>query len=416
MKATILCIGDELLIGQTLNTNAQWISREMNEIGVDVIHHVSLSDERTDIVQSLEQALSVSSVVLITGGLGPTSDDITKDVMNDYFGAQLVYNEAAFQNIASIYKLRNREITEEAKTMAWVPDNCTVIQNALGTAPGMLFRKGDKVIVSMPGVPYEMKAMITDAVIPYLHQHFTLPVILHRNILTAGVGETVLAERLRDFEASKDARVKLAYLPNVGKVRLRLTVKGDDRHVLEKLIIDAETVVVNAIQEFIFGFEEDTLEQKVGEMLLEKRWTLGTAESCTGGYIAHLITSVSGSSNYFNGSIVSYSNDVKKAVLGVKETTLTAHGAVSEQTVQEMINGALEVLKTDVVIAVSGVAGPTGGTVEKPVGTVYIGVGSKEKTIVKRLSFTNNRERNIQLTGVVSLVMLRKFLLNQLKP
>lgn len=416
MKATILCIGDELLIGQTLNTNAQWISQKMNEIGVDVIHHISLSDDKNDIVQSLDTALSTSTVVLLTGGLGPTSDDITKDVLAEYFNAQLVYNEDAFQNIDSIYKLRNREITAEAKEMAYVPDNCIVIQNTLGTAPGMLFRKGDKVIVSMPGVPYEMKAMITDAVMPYLRQHFQLPVILHRSILTAGVGETVLAERLRDFEATKDERVKLAYLPNVGKVRLRLTVKGNDRNQLEKLISEAETVVVNAIEEFIYGFEEDRLEQKIGDMLLDKKWTLGTAESCTGGYIAHLITSVSGSSNYFMGSIVSYSNEVKKEILGVKEETLIQYGAVSEQTVQEMITGALDVLRTDVVIAVSGVAGPSGGTAEKPVGTVCIGVGSKEKTIVKRLSFTNNRERNIQLTGVVSLVMLRKFLLNQLKP
>lgn len=416
MKATILCIGDELLIGQTLNTNAQWISQKMNEIGVDVIHHISLSDDKNDIVQSLDTALSTSTVVLLTGGLGPTSDDITKDVLAEYFNAQLVYNEDAFQNIASIYKLRNREITAEAKEMAYVPDNCIVIQNTLGTAPGMLFRKGDKVIVSMPGVPYEMKAMITDTLMPYLQQHFQLPVILHRSILTAGVGETVLAERLRDFEATKDERVKLAYLPNVGKVRLRLTVKGNDRNQLKKLISEAETVVVNAIEEFIYGYEDDKLEQKIGDLLLDRKWTLGTAESCTGGYIAHLITSVSGSSNYFMGSIVSYSNEVKKEILGVKEETLIQYGAVSEQTVQEMITGALDVLRTDVVIAVSGVAGPSGGTAEKPVGTVCIGVGSKEKTIVKRLSFTNNRERNIQLTGVVSLVMLRKFLLNQLKP
>ena len=414
MKATILSIGDELLIGQTLNTNVHWISQKMNEIGVDVIHHISLSDDKTDIINCLDNALSTSQVVLITGGLGPTSDDITKDVLNDYFGGKLIYNEEAFHNIETIYKLRKRDITEDARTMCLVPDNCIVIQNSFGTAPGMLFKKENNVIVSMPGVPYEMKAMIEKVVIPYLKENFTLPVIIHCNILTAGVGETVLSERLKEFEKNKDPQIKLAYLPNVGKVRLRLTTKGEDKSALEKIISHAKEEVVQAIGEFIYGFEDDTLEKNIGDLLVERGLSLGTAESCTGGYMAHLITSVSGSSAYYKGSIISYSNEIKKDILNVKPSTLQQFGAVSGETVREMVAGALEKLNVDIAIATSGVAGPTGGTSEKPVGTVFIGIGSKEKIIIKKLSFTNNRERNIQLSSVVALVMLRKFLLNRL--
>lgn len=416
MKATILCIGDELLIGQTLNTNAQWISQKMNEIGVDVIHHISLSDDKEDIIQSLENALSTSTIVLITGGLGPTSDDITKDVLCDYFGGKLVFNAAAYENIERIFALRKRLINEATKRVAYLPDVCQVIPNKNGTAAGMLFTKDGKTIVSMPGVPYEMKGMVTEGVIPYLKATYTLPYIFHCSILTAGVGETQLADVLVEFEKNKDTRIKLAYLPNVGTVRLRLTVKGDEKEELVELLETAKKEVLTAIGEHVYGFDDDSLEQHIGTLLLDKKLTLGTAESCTGGYIAHLITSVSGSSAYFKGSIVSYANAIKQDLLGVQEDTLSTHGAVSEQTVAEMLQGALQKLQVDIAIAVSGVAGPTGGTPEKPVGTVFIGIADKERSVIKKLSFTNNRERNIRLTGVVALVMLRKFLLNQLKP
>lgn len=414
MKCTILSIGDELLIGQTLNTNSHWMSQKMNEIGIDVIHHISLSDNDKDIVNCLNNALLSSQLVLITGGLGPTSDDITKDVLCTYFNGKLIFNEAANQNIENIYRLRNREITEDARQMSFVPDNCIAIQNSLGTAPGMLFRQDEKVIVSMPGVPYEMKAMITNTVIPYLTSNFNLPTIIHKSILTAGVGETVLAEHLKIFEQTKDARIKLAYLPNVGKVRLRLTIKGENKLELENVITKSTNEVIKAVDQYIYGFDDDSFEEKTGELLIQKQLTIGTAESCTGGYIAHLLTSVAGSSAYFKGSIVSYANEVKQDLLHVKKETLQQFGAVSEQTVSEMLSGALQQLKVDVAIAVSGVAGPSGGTAEKPVGTVFIGIATKEKQYIRKLSFTNNRERNIQLTGVVSLVMLRKFILNQL--
>ena len=266
----------------------------------------------------------------------------------------------------------------------------------------------------MPGVPYEMKGMITDDVIPYLKANYNLPYIFHYSILTAGVGETQLADKLIDFEKNKDERIKLAYLPNIGKVRLRLTIKGDNKDELESVIQEAKAEVLTAIGEYVYGFDEDLLEKNIGDLLLERSLTVGVAESCTGGYLSHLITSVSGSSAYFKGSIISYSNEIKESILHVKSETLQQFGAVSEETVTEMVKGALHTLNVDVAMAVSGVAGPTGGSPEKPVGTVFIGVGTKDKVIVKKLSFTNHRDRNIQLSAVVALVMLRKFLLNQL--
>jgi len=410
MKCTLLSIGDELLIGQTLNTNAHWMSQKMNEIGIDVIHHISLSDEKEDIIHCLNRALETSEVVLITGGLGPTSDDITKDVLCEYFGGQLVFHQAAFENIERIFGLRKRLINEATKRVAYLPDVCQVIPNKNGTAAGMIFTKDGKTIVSMPGVPYEMQGMVTDGVIPYLKAHYQLPYIFHYNILTAGVGETQLADRLVAFEANKDPRIKLAYLPNIGKVRLRLTIKGKNKEELQTTLQAAAKEVEAFIEEHIYGHNEELLEQKIGELLLERGLTLGTAESCTGGNIAHLITSVAGSSRYFKGSIVSYSNRVKEDLLGVQATTLQQYGAVSEQTVSEMLDGALQQLNVDVAIAVSGVAGPEGGTPEKPVGTVVIGVGSREQKVVKRVFFTNHRDRNIQLSSVVALVMLHKFL------
>ncbi|MEZ5027067.1 MAG: competence/damage-inducible protein A [Chitinophagales bacterium] len=410
MKCTILSIGDELLIGQTLNTNAFWISQKMNEIGVDVIHHISLSDEKNDIISCLNDALEKSNIVLITGGLGPTSDDITKDVLCSFFGGKLVFNEAAYANIERIFSNRKHLINEATKQVAFLPDCCEVIQNKNGTAAGMIFTKDNKTVVSMPGVPYEMQSMISDDVIPYLKEKYQLSFIFHRNILTAGVGETVLADRLIDFEKNKDERIKIAYLPSVGKVRLRLTIKGDNEDELKAIIEAAEQEVVSKINEFIFGYDDETLEQSIGKMLLENNLQLGTAESCTGGYLAHLITSVSGSSAYYKGSVIAYSNEIKNALLNVDETILNEHGAVSEATVNAMINGAISQLNVDISIAISGVAGPSGGTAEKPVGTVFIGVGNKQTSFVKKYLFTKNRERNIQIAAVVALVMLRKFI------
>ncbi|HQD12910.1 MAG TPA: CinA family nicotinamide mononucleotide deamidase-related protein, partial [Chitinophagales bacterium] len=312
MKATILSIGDELLIGQTLNTNAHWMSQQLTAIGVDVLRHVSVSDKRAEIVGALDTAMADTQVILITGGLGPTSDDITKDVLCEYFGGALVFNEAAYENIRQIFNRRNREISEATRQVAFLPDNCLPIQNAFGTAAGMLFRRDDRVVVSMPGVPYEMKAMVENGVIPYLQSEFTLPLILHHHFYTAGVGETQLAELLTDFEKNKPADMGLAYLPSVGKVRLRLTLKGQDKADLQSRMQAARETVYAAVKAHVYAEEDIPLEQVVGRLLAERGKTLGTAESCTGGYIAHLITSVAGSSDYFKGSVISYSNEIKQ--------------------------------------------------------------------------------------------------------
>lgn len=412
MKCTILCIGDELLIGQTLNTNVQWISQRMNEIGIDVIHHITLSDDEKDIIFCLDNAMATSQIILLTGGLGPTSDDITKEVLCTYFGGKLEFNKAAFENIERIFTNRKILIDEATTQVAYLPDVCEVIPNKNGTAAGMIFTKNDKTIISMPGVPYEMYAMVTDGVIPFLKSRYKLPYILHKTFLTAGVGETFLADKLKEFEQTKDRRIKLAYLPSVGKVRLRLTIKGENKPELSALIDAAQAEVLVKIGSYVYGFDDDLLEAEIGKILLHKKLTLGTAESCTGGYIAHLITSISGSSQYFKGSIIAYANEIKQKLLQVNENTINIHGAVSEQTVAEMLAGALQNLNVDIAIAVSGVAGPNGGTSDKPVGTVYIGVASKQKQLIKRMLFTNNRERNIELTATQALVLLRTFLLN----
>ena len=410
MKAEILTIGDELLIGNTINTNAAWIAQQLNLIGIDVIHHLTLSDEKQDIIKSLDSSLKNVDIIVITGGLGPTNDDITKYVLTDYFGGKLVFNEAAFQNIERLFAHRKKWINEATKKVAYLPDNCIPIQNKMGTAAGMIFTKNNKTIVSIPGVPYEMKAMMSDDFIPYLQKKYELPTILHKHILTAGVGETEIAEKLESFEHNLSKYLKLAYLPSLGSVKLRLTAKGNTAEKLQKIINDATEEIQSKLNEWIFGYDDETLESVIGKKLQSKNLMLGTAESCTGGMLAHKITSVAGSSAYFKGSIISYANEIKEDILGVQKKTLAKYGAVSEETVSEMLLGALKQLDVNIAVAISGIAGPDGGTKEKPVGTVFIGIANKEKQLIKKFSFYKNRAINIELSSVFALVQLRKFL------
>jgi len=409
MNANILTIGDELLIGNTINTNAAWIAQQLNLIGVDVKHHITISDDRDDIVNCLDLYLKDVEVIVITGGLGPTNDDITKKVLCDYFGGKLIFNEEAYNNIERIFNSRKRLINEATKYVAYLPDNCTPIQNKNGTAAGMIFTKENKTIVSMPGVPYEMKAMVTDDFIPYLKTKYSFPTIIHKHILTVGIGESQIADNLVEFEQNLSKQIKLAYLPSIGKVKLRLTAKGENKDELQSLINDATEYIVDKVKDNLYGFDDDVFEVKIGEMLSQKNLTISTAESCTGGYLAHLITSISGSSGYYHGSIVAYDNCIKENILHVKRDILNTYGAVSEQTVSEMLDGALDTFNTDISIATSGIAGPTGGTQDKPVGTVVIGIANKQEKWIKKFVFTNNREINIQLSSTVALFMLKKF-------
>jgi nicotinamide-nucleotide amidase len=409
-KAIILTIGDELLNGQTINTNQAWMAQRLNEAGVAVVRMLTIGDSETLIINAVQETWAQADIVLLTGGLGPTTDDITRDCLCKVFGAELVFDQKVYNNIVSLYSRRGRPMFPEAEDLARVPHNCKVIYNTTGTAPGMLFHKAGKMLASMPGVPYEMEAMITQDVLPFIRENFSTDIILHKHILTAGVGETILAEKIKLLAQQLPGNISLAYLPSLGKVKLRLTATGRDAATTQQLLDTTWPAYAAAIEEHVYGYDEDRFEAVIGELLLQKGLWLGTAESCTGGYLSHLITSIAGSSRYFRGGIVSYDNAVKIDVLGVQEDPLQQHGAVSEQVVSDMLDGALRVLDADVAVAVSGVAGPGGGSEEKPVGTVYIGVGNRENKVIKRLQLMKHRQRNIELSSVIALVMLWRFL------
>jgi len=409
MNVEIISIGDELLIGQVVNTNASWMATELNLSGFNVNKITTISDEKQAIIQSIDEAFASSDIILITGGLGPTNDDITKYTLCEYFDSKLIFDQESYENINKLFALRGFVITELNRKQAEVPDKCKVIINNNGTASGMWFEKDGKVLISMPGVPFEMKAMMSDYVIPELTKN-NKSKIVHKTILTTGAGESFLADLIKDWEAYLPEHIKLAYLPQAGIVRLRLSAYGFDKSKLEEEIEVHIQKLNKLIPELIFGYDDETLQSVIGKLLKAKGKTLATAESCTGGYIAHLITSIAGSSEYYKGSVVSYANEIKTDVLGVKQDTLIKYGAVSEQTVTEMALGAIAILNTDYAIAISGIAGPDGGTDEKPVGTVWIAIANGQNVITKKFQLGNNRGRNIKLASNAALNMLRKAL------
>jgi nicotinamide-nucleotide amidase len=410
--ASIITIGDELLIGQVLDTNSAWIAQQLNKIGIALSNRISVGDDAQEIRKALDFGSKNSQVVLITGGLGPTNDDITKKVLCDYFDGKLVVNQASLENVKRLFeKVYNKPVSEVNLKQAEVPDVCEVIQNHRGSAPGMVFKKDDSMFISMPGVPYEMQG-IMEEVIPMLQKEFHVPAIIHKTILTSGIGESALAEKIKDFEDKLPKEIRLAYLPNYGMVRLRLSTSGFDKSKTENAIKNQFTVLKELVKEFMVADEDLTMQQVIGKILLENKKTISTAESCTGGSIASLITSVAGSSAYFKGSVVSYSNQVKQELLGVQKETLDAYGAVSEQTAREMLSGILEQMKTDFGIAVTGIMGPGGGSEEKPVGTVYVAVGNKENQVVQKFKQRFSRDKNIEVTSVMALNLMRKFLVN----
>jgi len=409
---SIITIGDELLIGQVIDTNSAWMAQELNKNGIWVGHRVAVGDTREDIWQALDDESRRASIILITGGLGPTADDITKPLLAEYFGGRLVVDQGALDNVKKIFERLQRPMIARNLSQAEVPDNCTVIPNHRGTAPGMWFEKGGRIFVSMPGVPHEMKGMMTDTVIPALQQHFKFPFIAHRTLLTAGIGESFLADHIRAFEEALPPSIKLAYLPNYGMVRLRLTIQGNDATQLESLIQQQFDTLKGLVAEWMVTDEDISIQEAIGRLLKARGKTLGTAESCTGGHIAHLITTIPGSSGYFNGSVVSYANSVKEKVLGVGADTLAANGAVSEPTVEEMVKGAIRLLDVDYAIATSGIMGPGGGSPEKPVGTVWIAVGNRQRLLTQKFNFRFDRGRNIELAATNAMNLLRKFILS----
>jgi nicotinamide-nucleotide amidase len=414
INASIITIGDELLIGQVIDTNSAWIAQQLNRAGIAVTKRIAVGDDAHEIWNALESEKGNADVALITGGLGPTSDDITKQLLCKYFDGKMIVDKGALDNVKFLFeKIYNKPISEVNLKQAEVPDVCEVIQNKRGSAPGMVFQKDGTVFISMPGVPYEMQGIMED-VIPMLEKRFELPAIIHRTILTAGIGESALAEMIKDFEAQLPPEIKLAYLPNYGMVRLRLTTSGFDKVKTEKVINEQFEQLKELVKTYMVTDKDESMQEVLGNILSKNKKTISTAESCTGGAIASLITSVAGSSAYYQGSVVSYSYEIKETLLNVKKETLEKYGAVSEETVKEMLSGLLDQMKTDFGIAVSGIMGPDGGTAEKPVGTVWVAVGNKEKQIVQKLKQRFERKKNIEVTAVMALNMMRRFILNEM--
>jgi nicotinamide-nucleotide amidase len=408
--AEVITIGDEILYGQITDTNTQWMGVELGKLGIKIVQKTSIGDSEAEILRILAEAEARADIILITGGLGPTKDDITKKTLCKYFDDELVINEDALGFITDFFTKRGREVSEINRMQAAVPSRCTYLANKTGTAPGMWFERNGKVFVSMPGVPYEMKYLMTNEVLPRVNSFFKTPILKHQVIRTIGIGESMLAERIEDWEDNLPKNIKLAYLPSFGQVRLRLTGLGEDEaHLKEQIDLEVEKLLPQ-ISKFVFSLEDEDLEYAIGRMLKECKQTVSVAESCTGGYVSHLITKVAGSSAYFMGSVVSYSNEAKMNVLGVKPETLEAHGAVSEETIKEMAEGVRKVMNTDYGIATSGVAGPDGGTDEKPVGTIWLAVASKENTIARKILMTKQRDTNIQYGSIAALNLLRKMI------
>lgn len=416
MNVEIINIGDELLIGQVINTNAAWMAEQLNLSGFRVFQVSVIGDERRHILDALAEAEKHAEVVLISGGIGPTKDDITKHTLCEFFNTKLVFNEEAFRDVEAMFARRGYPVTELNRLQAELPESCTSVPNKLGTARGMWFEKerpggGRTVFVSMPGVPFEMKTMMTDSVIPRLRQSFKTPFIYHKTLLAQGIGESFLAAKIESWENALPVHIKLAYLPQPGIVRLRLSGMGPDEITLHRQVDEEVARLQELIPEYLYGQDDETLEMIVGRMLTAQQATFATAESCTGGAIAAMITSVPGSSAYYKGSVIAYSNEIKEHFLGVSAESLEKHGAVSRQVATEMALCLQSKFDVDYAIATSGIAGPDGGSADKPVGTTWIAIATPDEVFAEQFVFGDSRERNIRRTALQALNLLRKNLL-----
>ncbi len=408
--AELISIGDEILYGQTLDTNSHWISAALDKIGIKVKRKVTISDTEEAILEAFKEADAHADIILITGGLGPTKDDLTKPCLAKYFDSDMYTNTEVLRNLEARFAKRGRTLNNLNKGQAELPKKCEVVENKYGTAPGMWFNKNGKVFVSMPGVPKEMKYMMQDTVLPRLKEQFEMPIIIHQMVKTSGIPESELAEKLEAWEDNLPQEIKLAYLPGLKQVKLRLTAIGADKEKLQRLIDTAVAQLKPLIERYIFATEDINHAEAIGALLKERGLTIACAESCTGGYLSKLITENAGSSAYFQGSIIPYHNELKINVLGVKPQTIAQYGAVSKQTVQEMAENVRKLMRADIGLATSGIAGPSGGTKEKPVGTVWIALADGENTQTKLYTFPFDREGNIDITANTVLNLLRETL------
>ena len=406
MLAEIITIGDEILIGQIVDTNSAWMAQKLNEEGIRVKQISSVSDDKQHILKALNEAAGRADIIFITGGLGPTKDDITKLTLAEYFNAGMVLNEEALNNVENIFKKYNRPLLDVNRKQAEVPDNCEIIFNNNGTAPGMWFNIDGKIYISMPGVPFEMMYMMEDTVIPKLKAELKLPVIIHKTLLTVGEGESFLAEKIADIENDLPPDIKLAYLPKMGQVRLRLSAYGNGGESLADKLEEFAARIVERVGINVVAQEDVALEKAVLNYMAERGLSLSVAESCTGGYLSHLLTRNEGSSEVFLGGAVTYANDLKENILGVSKETLYRFGAVSRETVTEMAKGALRQFKSDFSVAITGIAGPGGGTEDKPVGTVWIAAANSDKIVAKKFTFGNKRLQNIERSAAAAFFML----------
>jgi len=410
MKASIITIGDEILIGQIVDTNSAWLGQQLTGLGIELDTIYSISDTEEAIINTLDLAMANSELILITGGLGPTKDDVTKYTLNKYFDSELYLNQELYDKLEAVFKTRGFPITEYLKTQCYLPQKAEILTNNVGAAPGMLFKRDDKVIVSMPGVPHEMKWIFDKSLKPNLGNYLNLDfVISQKTIKTVGIGETRIATMIEGVLAEMPDNIKVAYLPGTGQVRIRLMSKTleDNSENIEKYA----RKICDVLGDYVYGFGTIALEEAIRDLFVTKGLTLSTAESCTGGYLAHRITSVSGSSAYYMGSFITYDNSFKQQFLNVSEDTLKDHGAVSEATVKEMLEGLLDKTGINIGVSISGIAGPGGGSEEKPVGTIWIAYGNKSDIRTKKLQLGKGRDKNIEYTAVLSLNMLRLFVM-----
>jgi len=410
MQAEIITIGDEILIGQVVDTNSAWIGQKLNHIGISVKQISSISDDRNDILSTLRAAVNRADLVIITGGLGPTKDDITKKTLADYFEVGFKRDEGTLEQVKTLFERFKAPLLPVNIAQADVPENCLVLPNKNGTAPGMWFEDEDKLIISLPGVPFEMKYLMEEEVIPRIQQQFKLPYIVHLTMLTAGIGESFLAEKISAIEDLLPKHIKLAYLPKLGQVRLRLSAHGTDKIALENEVNLIASEIKKLIAPYLISDTDIPIEKVILDFMEKKNLKLAIAESCTGGYLAHQITQHPGCSSVFAGSAVAYSYDMKESMLDVKHETLTQHGAVSAEVVEEMARGVINRYQADYSVSISGIAGPDGGMPEKPVGTVWIAVANKTKTLSRKFQFGNKRKENIERSAISALIMLHKLL------